>query len=321
MAGLQLVSFSGVVAGGPESLHNLVRVARALGHDAEIVYYPFDRPAATPAPYLEFEAPIGRLRDEKNNLIIFPETLPMEALKIRFAIPAIWWLSVDNFFCRKYGGLRDHVRYWSRVLQKKRPARGLRALSHIQHFSKARYDREVLDEFSFAYKNLCSPINDLYISQRNPSRDKPREDIILYNPKKDHHIAEGLARKHKNLTFVPLQGLNRTQLHRTYHRAKVYIDFGRHPGKERMPREAAVSGCCIITGMRGSAANDEDVPIPRQYKHDIDAPDAFDRIAQQIMSIFQNYERHSLDFEHYRTEIIEEPMKQVRDLSSLLSTY
>ena len=321
MADLQVVTYSGAVAGGPESLHNLVRVARALGHDAEIVYYPFDRSAVTPTPYAAFKAPIGRLRDEKNTLIIFPETLPMEALKIRFATPAVWWLSVDNFFCRKYGGLRDHARYWLRVIQKKRPPRGIRALSHIQHFSKARYDRQVLDQYLIPYRNLCSPINDLYISEREISRGRPREDIILYNPKKDHHIAEALARKHPNLTFVPLQGLNRSQLHSTYHRAKIYIDFGRHPGKERMPREAAVSGCCVITGTRGSAANDEDVPIPRQYKHDIDMPGAFDRVAQQIISILQNYERHSVDFESYRTEIIQEPMKQIKELTHLLSTY
>jgi len=43
---------------------------------------------------------------------------------------------------------------------------------------------------------------------------------------------------------------------------KLYVDFGKHPGKDRMPREAAVHGCCIITGRRGAAGNPFDIPIP-----------------------------------------------------------
>ena len=35
--------------------------------------------------------------------------------------------------------------------------------------------------------------------------------------------------------------------------SKVYIDFGNHPGKDRIPREAVINGCCVITGVRGSA--------------------------------------------------------------------
>ncbi len=36
-------------------------------------------------------------------------------------------------------------------------------------------------------------------------------------------------------------------------KAKLYIDFGYHPGKERMPREACLLDCCLIIGKDGSA--------------------------------------------------------------------
>ena len=48
--------------------------------------------------------------------------------------------------------------------------------------------------------------------------------------------------------------------------AKVYIDFGGHPGKDRIPREAALCGCCVVTGRRGAAGNDVEVPINQSYK-------------------------------------------------------
>ncbi|MCX7738527.1 MAG: hypothetical protein N2Z80_03840 [Hydrogenothermaceae bacterium] len=49
-------------------------------------------------------------------------------------------------------------------------------------------------------------------------------------------------------------------------KAKVYIDFGNHTGKDRIPREAAMLECCVITGRRGIAKYREDVPIPENYK-------------------------------------------------------
>ena len=45
-----------------------------------------------------------------------------------------------------------------------------------------------------------------------------------------------------------------------------YIDFGPHPGMDRLPREAALAGCIVITNREGAAAHDEDVPLPPEYK-------------------------------------------------------
>ena len=36
-------------------------------------------------------------------------------------------------------------------------------------------------------------------------------------------------------------------------KCKVYIDFGHFPGKDRVPREAAMCNCCIITGKYGAS--------------------------------------------------------------------
>ena len=69
----------------------------------------------------------------------------------------------------------------------------------------------------------------------------------------------------------------------------IYIDFGHHPDKERLPREAAIHGCIVITGLCGSAANSQDVPLPNYLKlniHDLNFLETFKKL---VVSIFENF--------------------------------
>lgn len=69
-----------------------------------------------------------------------------------------------------------------------------------------------------------------------------------------------------DVNWVPLVNMTNDQVKQKMLNSKVYIDFGNHPGKDRFPREAAISGCCIITGKRGAANYYEDVRIPEKFK-------------------------------------------------------
>jgi hypothetical protein len=82
----------------------------------------------------------------------------------------------------------------------------------------------------------------------------------------------------------------------------MYIDVGHHPGKDRMPREAAAAGCCIITSRSGAAGNDLDTPIDDSYKFEL-LSSSIDPIAQLIEDILRNYDDRSLDFVRYRDVI------------------
>ena len=46
--------------------------------------------------------------------------------------------------------------------------------------------------------------------------------------------------------MIKLSGFNSKQIINIYNKTKVYLDFGYHPGKDRMPREAALFNNCII---------------------------------------------------------------------------
>ena len=101
-----------------------------------------------------------------------------------------------------------------------------------------------------------------------------------------------------------MQGLDRGELAEAFLGAKLYIDFGHHPGKDRLPREAAVHGCCVVTSRYGSAANSVDVPISERYKLDTRAPDFVGRFETLVDGIFRgDFESCRQDFTGYRETI------------------
>lgn len=88
-------------------------------------------------------------------------------------------------------------------------------------------------------------------------------------------------------------------------RAKLYIDFGNHPGKDRIPREAAMCGCCIITGRDGAAQFYEDVAISDEYKFDT-TDENLPYIVNKIHNIMDDYKNEIDKFNSYRQKIIKE---------------
>ncbi|NDC77220.1 MAG: hypothetical protein EBZ67_05030 [Chitinophagia bacterium] len=100
--------------------------------------------------------------------------------------------------------------------------------------------------------------------------------------------------------------------------AKIYIDFGSHPGRDRFPREAAFCGCCIITGNKGSAENDFDIMIPSKYKFKQNSCDLKD-IKKMIQEIFDNFIDHYPKFETYRNIISNEKKTFEHELDEVIN--
>jgi hypothetical protein len=143
-----------------------------------------------------------------------------------------------------------------------------------------------------------------------------KENIVAYNPKKGLAFTKEIMKLAKDIKFVPLINMTRQQVIETLQRAKVYIDFGNHPGKDRIPREAAILGCCVITGKRGSAAFFEDVSIPDEYKFK-DKKENMPKIIEKIRDCFENFEERYKDFDHCRKRIKQEPQKFIEDLKKI----
>jgi hypothetical protein len=98
--------------------------------------------------------------------------------------------------------------------------------------------------------------------------------------------------------------------------AKIYIDFGNHPGRDRLPREAALLGCCIITGKSGSAKFYEDIPIDEKYKFE-EKDENIEKILNCIQDILKDYETIVADFEQYRAIILDEKSEHKKILREI----
>ena len=162
---------------------------------------------------------------------------------------------------------------------------------YIQHFLINQGFREILPLKDYINTDHCQSFD---ISKK--------EDIVLYNPNKGIEFTQKLIAVAPDINWVPLRGFTRNQLKDIMQRAKLYIDFGNHPGKDRLPRECAMNGCCVITGLRGSASFFEDVPLSGNYKFDENHTPLLS-IISCIRYALANYERVIYDFQFYRNRI------------------
>ncbi len=297
---------------GPEAIHQLVADLNRLGQSASVVYFPFEQDFSTVPAYQKYKAPISKYIDEEGSLVIFPEIVTTYAFKVRKAKVAIWWMSVNNFTCQRYGYVwRDKLRYFKYFLKGLRPLGGVQSLKRFMHLAQSNYAMEFLKKNGIDGQLLSDPIpvytGDEYLASLGDKyAQTKRANIILYNPHKGASITNRLMRKYPNWIFKPLEGYNREQLADIFLSSKVYIDFGHHPGKDRLPREAAIHGCCVITGKNGSAENSLDVNIPDECKFSEHDSSFEEKVGLLVEDMFHNFNKHFLNFSTYRTTISSE---------------
>lgn len=300
---------SNMTTGGPEALHQLVSHMRDMGLPAYLVYTPYDKPAQLPVAYQKYNIAIGQYEDKENNFIIFPEIYPMLALKVKYAKAAMWWLSLDNFLERKnISKVRDTYHYTRAVIRRRKPLLGVQSVKHIIHFSATNYVADYLNGSGITSIPLSDSMNESFLIKYCSIDKEIKQNIILFNPTKGKEITKRVMDKFSNYKFIPLRGYKDEELSKIFFSAKLYIDFGHFPGAERLPREAAIHGCCVLSGKLGCAANSLDFPIKPQYKLDTHDKDLINQFESMTESIFNNFEYHYQEFEPFRQYLLKTPI-------------
>ncbi len=319
---------AGVVTGGAELLHQLVDVINRNHGNAYIVYVG-RREKRIPEAYSQYLIKVAdSIEDEENNIVVIYEGYYEAAFTCRKAQIVLWWLSVDHYFIYNRHTFPELLRYQLTYPQKfetreflsmcknailhpknRISLRKLRKLNVACNAYQSEYAYNFLKQNGF--DNLY-PLKD-YINSDNFEGVYPekREDIVIFNPKKGYEFTKRLMRAAPDINWVPIQNMTRLQVIDLMRKAKVYIDFGYHPGKDRLPREAAGNGCCIITNKLGSAAY-KDVDIPMQYKHGQSKREV-NIIVNQIRFILSHFDVVSKDYSHYRENISKEKAEFVND--------
>ncbi|MFT9004091.1 MAG: hypothetical protein ABF991_05215 [Liquorilactobacillus hordei] len=314
--------------GGTELAHQLVAELNSQGVEAYIYYYDWDNNGSSGIndefrKYVSVFKVYDDILDNGDNLIIVPEINITLLDKFNELKKAIWWMSVDNY--KKNNGIVNASHYYGifKALKMLLGGRiGLRQKlipKECIHFYQSWYSKVFLESNGIEnLYELSDYINDIFFSEDSSKITK--ENIVLYNPKKGfsftRKIIDKLVQQNVNLRCVPVENMSTEEVRNLLGKSKVYIDFGNHPGKDRFPREAAISGCCILTCKKGSARYQQDVCIPEEYKFK-DEDKNIDSIISTIKICVNDYENKVKDFEEYREFISKEHESFTNNVSKI----
>ena len=308
------------MTGGPELAHQLADVLNRDFRRAWMLYLPVNEQHAIPEVYLRYNVGSARLEDvEPGSIVIVPEIYPQLIRKFPKAEIYFWWLSVDNFFA--------HAGYTipGRVIGAQRVAKiqlGRLRTTVDRHLYQSDYAREFLESVALGPSDRVSDyLAAEYVQAIATPPTTQRQNILAYNPAKGIERTELILRALRASgrpmpEIIPISEMSRDQICDLFARAKVYIDFGGHPGKDRLPREAAAFGACVVANRRGSASNATDMPIPEDLKIDDRMPGFEKLAADRIHLLMDDFRRQAGRFDDYRQSIAREPAAFLNDVRS-----
>lgn len=288
---------AGITTGGPEALHQLAHKLIGFGVDARLVYFTGDpnsedwvnnsqswAKSVTPL-YAHYDVRVANdIIDAPDNVVIAPELWPFALARATHCQKAIWWLAAIP----EMRSILEHF-----------PG-DVRELTHLCQSALARHSLHALGAATtFMLSDYTRP------SYLVPFDPVVKEPVVAYSPAKGMEYTSAILQQLPDVRFERLQGMTPEQLRDTLRRSMLFIDFGHHPGKDRIPREAAISGCCVIVARRGSANFYHDVPIPERFKFSTDQFDV-GAITAGIRHVLGSYRSESQSFDFYRIAIMNE---------------
>ncbi|WP_026759299.1 glycosyltransferase [Selenomonas ruminantium] len=307
--------------GGPTLLHQLGARLQADGVDVAMYYYPVSTKSSVHPHYRHYSLPVAECIEVGiDNILIVPETLIFLVPRDLRIQRVVWWLSVDNWWSR----VRRYVECYDETVEsfavKPLPFLGVLDSPSFMHWTQSEYARQFLlinDVPQERIFEVGDYLDEVFLTRNKTLVKAGRKNIVAFNPRKGWEFTRKLIEKSMDLAWRPVENMTPTQVEEFLHSVKVYVDFGNHPGKDRIPREAVMAGCCLLTGKRGAAANDVDIPIPSDLKFD-DTEENIPAIVAKIRELLANYEQEVERLADYRHKISQEPELFTRQVRAAL---
>lgn len=271
--------------GGPEALHGLASDLNQMGRvHARLWYWDVAGSDPTPSEYKSYNCEyVTELPAGYDGVLIVPEIWANDVMNYPQCTRAVWWLGVDA-----YAG-------WTPAAERGAFLRD----KDIVHITQSEYAADFLYKLGVEKIVSCTDIvnADFYAEYE----EHERSDVVLYNPAKATTFTQKIMEACPDIIFKPITGMTRAEVIETMRSSKLYIDFGRFPGRERMPREAALCGCCLITSKTGSADYWGD--FAHTYKFDSKDSHIW-AITHKIRYVISNYEKCRQDFEELKWQLL-----------------
>lgn len=290
------------VTGGPEALHQLASAIRDLGHECYLWYIEnkynnqIEKPVISQYSHYNVVTSTDYFLediDKEDCIWIVPESFGLNFYeKKRKAKLIIWYLATvtGNYRAVSYPvaiaatNLLLAQSEWGYDQARAACSTGRTCVRHLGDYTRL----------------------DLLLPEEALEREA-RIDQVLYNPAKGMEHTAQIRRRLPDIRFVALQGMTQTMILDAGLKSKLYIDFGHHPGKDRLPREMAVLGAAVMTGSDNVASSDIDVPIGKlKMQRGDDGKYDYDEIADCIRAVLDTYPQSFKDLKGYRNVIRQE---------------
>ena len=316
---LYILAPAGVVSGGPELLHQLCYTLNVSGFSSAIVYFNSNGniiEADVPDAYNKYNVPTETslsVINSQGNTVIIPEPYTILSLIFSNIMKIIYWESVDFYLNSVF--ISQSIR-----LNESNDPLNFASNSNFNHIVQSHYAEDFLNETMHIDTLQIAWLSD-YINDEFFTREShPKKPQLAYNPAKGFDILKPIINATPDLTWKPIEHMTPREVHELLLDSMLYIDFGFHPGKDRIPREAAQSGCIVITNMQGAAAY-KDVPIPSGYKYA--DPSGADKpaVIERIRYILSHYDECYDDFADYRNRISQEKNLFNEDVSYVFGQW
>lgn len=269
------------VTGGPEAIHEFVSQLNKIdGVHARICYCDIRSFPPQPEEYASYGCDyVTDLPEAYDGVLIVPEIWANRVLEYPQCKKAIYWLGVDA--------------YASWTPESERGA--FLQDENILHIAQSEYALDFLRKLGVRHTVKCTDM--LNADFYEAYHEEERSDVVLFNPAKATPFMRELMDHCSGISFKPLQNMTRAEMIDTMRHSKLYVDFGEFPGRERIPREAALCGCCLITSKIGSADYYED--FAHDYKFDSKSGHIW-AIVRKIRHVLDNYDECRKDFDNFR---------------------
>ena len=285
--------------GGPESLYQLASTLLSLGVPTYMIYgasimAQFNPQDPVHDAYKKYHVPyVTSVENNPKNIVIITEAIIVQdENKLR---RVIWWMSVNNYIKKiwmEFFPLLENplAAPLSKIFN---AFEVYHEDKNVEHWFKSEYARQFLELNGVPADKLRyveAYANRLFLSRAAQIDLSAKKNIVAFNPRKDFEIIQKLIKLTPDIDWRPIENMTTEQVQELLASAKIYIDLGEHPGKDRLPREAILSGCMVITGRRGAAGNDVDYNLPAEFKFDERENTPRD-ILEKIRAVFENFEQ------------------------------
>lgn len=305
-----------------DNCHELCAQLIRFGVEAYMVYLPGGgENISVDDFYLRYNLPYDTgVEDSAKNILIVPEVAATYLYLAKQTRRVLWWYDVDNFF-RDMGARL--VNQFDNILKKPMPK--FFTFSHfdenVEHWAQSEYARQFLklngvpDEKIFTVSDC---INKNFLNYAVKIDTAAKKNLVAYKPVPNRDFTDVVRNLANDVEWRAVENLTAAALQKLFAEAKIYVDFSDHGAKDKLTREAAVSGCVVIMGKRGAAGNGVDFNIPAEFKFD-ETVDAALAAAEKISDALENFDAEHAKQAEFREKILRESDDSIEKIAEALS--